>query len=269
MRTSAALGIVLCQGGKLRIRDLPLMARRLWWCRLALCGAVAHAWSARSAPLLSPRGAARARAARGGAGFAAETAAARPSPPADEFDAFVPGETQTVAVRDVVVGAGGDAEGACALDDLVTIEFEGRVLATGKVFLPRYTRTVRLGAGKLVPGWEAGILKDPPMRAGGERLIRVPNALGFGGTGAYDTLWDMQANRLSDDDSRRAVPKYADLEFECKLLKVERGLLADLVDLLGFGFNVRTFFLLVSAAIVVYADVVAPSGSAPGGGPAP
>ena len=31
-----------------------------------------------------------------------------------------------------------------------------------------------------VPGWEAGILKDPPMRAGGERLIRVPNALGFG-----------------------------------------------------------------------------------------
>ena len=64
------------------------------------------------------------------------------------------------------------------------------------------------------------------------------------------------------------MPKYADLEFECKLLKVERGLLADLVDLLGFGFNVRTFFLLV-AAIVVYADVVAPSRSAPGGGPAP
>ena len=63
----------------------------------------------RSAPFSARRGA-RARAARGGAGFAAETAAARPSPPADEFDAFVPGETQTVAVRDVVVGAGGDAE---------------------------------------------------------------------------------------------------------------------------------------------------------------
>ena len=236
------------------------------WCRLVLCGAIAHAWSARSAPRSAPRGAALARAASGGAGFGAKRiATSKPprAPPADEFDAFVPGETQTVAVRDVVVGDP-DAD-ACAVEDLVTIEFVGRVLTTGKVFLPRFTRTVRLGAGKLVPGWEAGILKDPPMRAGGERLIRVPNALGFGGTGAYDNLWDMQANRLSDDDSRRAVPKYADLEFECKLLKVERGLLADLVDLLGFGFNVRTCFLLASVAIVTYVDLVAPSR---GGGPA-
>ena len=268
MRTSAALGIVLCQGGNLRIRDLPLW-RAASGGAGSRCAGRSRTRGARD-PLRSLlRAARRARARRAAARASPRRRRQRGVAPADEFDAFVPGETQTVAVRDVVVGAGGDAEGACALDDLVTIEFEGGVLATGKVFLPRYTRTVRLGAGKLVPGWEAGILKDPPMRAGGERLIRVPNALGFGGTGAYDTLWDMQANRLSDDDSRRAVPKYADLEFECKLLKVERGLLADLVDLLGFGFNVRTFFLLVSAAIVVYADVVAPSGSAPGGGPAP
>ena len=98
------------------------------------------------------------------------------APPADEFDAFVPGETQTVAVRDVVVGAGGDAEGARALEDLVTIEFEGRVLATGKVFLP--PRADRAHRGRIW-GWEAGILKDPPMRArraADPRAQRAPSA---------------------------------------------------------------------------------------------
>ena len=210
----------------------------------------------------SARRARRARGERRRGASARNGSRRRPprAPPADEFDALVPGETQTVAVRDVVVGDP-DAD-ACAVEDLVT-RVRGPRAHDGEG-LPAAVHADRAAGAQARAGLGGRHPQGSADARGGERLIRVPTALGFK-HGRVRQPVGHEGEPLSDDDSRRAVPKYADLEFECKLLKVERGLLADLVDLLGFGFNLRTCFLLASVAIVTYVDLVAPSR---GGGPA-
>ena len=76
----------------------------------------------------------------------------------------------------------------------VTVNYIGVSCSTGKIFDSSYSRkqafTTSLDA--VVPGWGQGI---PGMRVGGERLLGIPPALGYGsqspgaGIAPDETLW--------------------------------------------------------------------------------
>jgi peptidylprolyl isomerase len=76
----------------------------------------------------------------------------------------------------------------------VTVNYIGVSCSTGKIFDSSYSRnqpfTTSLSA--VVPGWTQGI---PGMRVGGERLLGIPPALGYGsqspgaGIAPDETLW--------------------------------------------------------------------------------
>ncbi|KAH9295268.1 hypothetical protein KI387_038856, partial [Taxus chinensis] len=66
------------------------------------------------------------------------------------------------------------------------IHYTGRFV-DGTVFDSSYKRgrplTLRIGVGKVIPGWDLGILGGdgvPPMLAGGKRKLRVPPELAYG-----------------------------------------------------------------------------------------
>jgi FKBP-type peptidyl-prolyl cis-trans isomerase len=76
----------------------------------------------------------------------------------------------------------------------VTVDYIGVACSTGKIFDSSYQRnesfTTKLG--DVVVGWQQGI---PGMRVGGQRLLGVPPALGYGsvspgpGVAPDETLW--------------------------------------------------------------------------------
>jgi peptidylprolyl isomerase len=84
----------------------------------------------------------------------------------------------------------------------VAVLYIGRT--SGKVFDKNLNRNnpfrVVLGAGKVIPGWEEGLVG---MRAGGKRKLIVPPHLGYGANG-----------------SGTAIPPNATLVFNIELLKV-------------------------------------------------
>jgi FKBP-type peptidyl-prolyl cis-trans isomerase len=79
-------------------------------------------------------------------------------------------------IRDFVVGTGP----LVALGDSISVRYTGW-LSDGTLFDTNSTSPipfgVRLGAGRVIPGWEEGI---PGMRVGGTRQILVPPALAYG-----------------------------------------------------------------------------------------
>ncbi len=81
-----------------------------------------------------------------------------------------------VYIRDIVVGEGITA----TRDDEVLLHFVGW-LADGTQFdasvPPQPPLRVQLGKKQMITGWERGI---PGMRTGGQRMLVVPPAMGYG-----------------------------------------------------------------------------------------
>ncbi len=127
---------------------------------------------------------------------ASSCALCRPPPPS--YAPFV--TARGVRVRDLVVP---EAGAVASLGDEVTIEYELR-LPDGSVADSSRERgtpaTFALGAGRVPPGLEEGILG---MRALGRRRLRVPPELGYGSAGLP-----------------RRIPANAVLVFDVELLQV-------------------------------------------------
>lgn len=83
---------------------------------------------------------------------------------------------------DMVVGTGIEPPQG----ELIMIHYTGRFV-DGTVFDSSYKRAraliLRIGVGKVIPGWDLGILGGdgvPPMLAGGKRKLRIPPELAYG-----------------------------------------------------------------------------------------
>lgn len=95
----------------------------------------------------------------------------------------------------------------------IRCHYTGRLSENGKVFDSSYGRrplSFTVGAGRVIAGWDLGILGDPkqdlpPMKEGGKRKLRIPAKLGYGARGAGGV-----------------IPPNADLEFEVELLAPRR-----------------------------------------------
>jgi len=131
----------------------------------------------------------------GAAAFAQDQSAAAPAAP-------------KVEIVDVVVGTGAEAE----IGKTVYMNYTGwlfKPFATkqhGKKFdssldAGRTPLDFQLGAGRVIKGWEQGILG---MKVGGKRTLIIPASLGYGARGAG-----------SD------IPPNADLIFDVELVKVK------------------------------------------------
>ncbi|KKR86749.1 MAG: Peptidyl-prolyl cis-trans isomerase [Candidatus Woesebacteria bacterium GW2011_GWB1_41_10] len=107
---------------------------------------------------------------------------------------------EQLKIEDIVVGAGDEAVSG----KKVTVHYTG-TLTDGTKFdssLDRGTPfTFSLGAGEVIQGWDQGVAG---MKVGGKRKLTIPSSLGYGETGAGDT-----------------IPPNATLVFEIELLKVE------------------------------------------------
>ena len=166
-------------------------------------------------------------------GFVVPRSARRAAAPlrsseADAFDAFEVGsQTQGLAARDEVLGDGEVA----AVGDIVTVKYAGRLLRTGKQF-DAGSISFKLGAGRVIPGWDQGIVD---MRVGGKRALRIPSSLGYGAAGAGVE-----------------IPPNADLEFDCELVGTASGPVAEVAANLGLGFNVRTLLLVLLALTFIF-----------------
>jgi peptidylprolyl isomerase len=95
-----------------------------------------------------------------------------------------------LVTRDLQVGTGAVVKAG----DTLTVNYVGVVCSTGKVFGSSYgTGAQQLALKQTIPGWQRGIAG---MRVGGERLLGIPPALGYGSQGTADgsvgpdeTLW--------------------------------------------------------------------------------
>ena len=109
----------------------------------------------------------------------------------DEYSQTEP--DQDLAYEDTVVGTGDVAmEGK-----LVTVAYKGTLMSNGKKFDEGPGISFRLGEGRVISGWERGIVG---MRVGGKRILRIPPRMAYGDRGAGD-----------------AIPPGAHLEFDCEL----------------------------------------------------
>lgn len=85
-----------------------------------------------------------------------------------------------LVTRDLQVGTGAVVKPGAT----VTANYVGVVCSTGKVFGSSYGGAAQqFSLAQTIPGWQKGI---PGMRVGGERLLGIPAALGYGPTGTPD-----------------------------------------------------------------------------------
>jgi peptidylprolyl isomerase len=152
--------------------------------------------------------------------------------PAADDDAAAPSDDQWevtdsgLKVYDEVVGDGDAPEKG----DVVSVSYIGW-LDSGAVFDDSQGQpfSFKLGAGTVIPGWDEGIAT---MKVGGTRNLVIKPELGYGEAGAGST-----------------IPGNSTLNFECKLLGVEKAsLVADAKAVatgLGFGANPLTFFTAI------------------------
>ena len=115
----------------------------------------------------------------------------KPVPPNTPVVPVVVGKPPTKLVtRDLQVGTGAVVKAG----DTVTVNYVGVECSTGKVFGSSYGNGAqRLALKGMIMGLRQGI---PGMRVGGERLLGIPPALGYGSQGTTDgsvgpdeTLW--------------------------------------------------------------------------------
>lgn len=86
-----------------------------------------------------------------------------------------------LVVEDVVTGEGPEA----AAGDRLVVHYVGLRWSDGGTFDASWDRastfTVELGAGRVIPGWEQGLVG---MREGGRRVLTIPPELAYGDRGA-------------------------------------------------------------------------------------
>ena len=90
--------------------------------------------------------------------------------------------------------------------DVVKVEYTGWLEATGAEFdssVGRAPIAFAVGTGRVIPGWDEGV---GSMRVGGKRRLSVPPELGYGDSGAGES-----------------IPPGSRLQFECELKGVEKG----------------------------------------------
>lgn len=114
--------------------------------------------------------------------------------------------TDQVQGQDVTVGTGAEATPGSQ----VSVLYEGR-LSDGTVFDSSAAHNDEplvfvLGAQGLIPGFQIGV---NGMKEGGERMIMIPPALGYG------------AQEVKDASGTVLIPANATLVFSLKLVKVE------------------------------------------------
>jgi len=85
----------------------------------------------------------------------------------------------SLVTKDIITGTGAVAKNG----DELTVDYVGALYSNGKIFSASWTDGTKsvpfpfqLGAGTVIPGWEAGIVG---MRVGGRRELIVPPALGY------------------------------------------------------------------------------------------
>lgn len=95
-----------------------------------------------------------------------------------------PVDTSNLKIEDTKVGTG---IGAVA-GKKVTVNYVGTLL-DGKKFDSSYDRntpfTFTLGAGEVIKGWDLGV---EGMKVGGSRKLTIPPELGYGASGAGDSI---------------------------------------------------------------------------------
>jgi peptidylprolyl isomerase len=119
---------------------------------------------------------------------------ASPTPTQDlavkpEFD--VPSDETPPASLQITTLAEGDGE-TVASGDVVAVHYVGRAWSSGEQFDASWDRgqplVFEVGAGRVIPGWELGILGDdgevPPMVVGERRQLVIPPDLAYGSRGA-------------------------------------------------------------------------------------
>ncbi len=96
----------------------------------------------------------------------------------------------TLVTEDLKPGTGAVVAAGAKL----TVNYVGVACSTGKVFDSSYKRgkPAELPLSNVIPGWQQGI---PGMKVGGQRLLGIPPAQGYGergsgsGIGPQETLW--------------------------------------------------------------------------------
>ncbi len=87
-----------------------------------------------------------------------------------------------LVISDVVVGAGAEAVDGSS----VSVKYLGAFYETGEEFDSSWSRSadetipVPLGAGRVIPGFEQGIVG---MQVGGRRVVTIPSDLAYGDAG--------------------------------------------------------------------------------------
>ncbi len=106
-----------------------------------------------------------------------------------------------LVISDVVVGTGTEAVDGST----VAVKYLGAFYGTGEEFDSSWSRSadetipVPLGAGRVIPGFEQGIVG---MQVGGRRMVTIPSDLGYG------------------DEGRPPIPGGATLVFVLDLVEV-------------------------------------------------
>jgi peptidylprolyl isomerase len=98
--------------------------------------------------------------------------------------------------RDIVAGKGRAAKKG----DTVTMQYVGVAWSTSVEFDASWDRgepfTVKLGEGKVIPGWDQGI---PGMKAGGRRELTIPADLAYGAQGRPPSIGPNECLRFIVD----------------------------------------------------------------------
>jgi hypothetical protein len=114
----------------------------------------------------------------------------------DPFENYQQAPAQALAIKDTVFGAGDTAEKG----KVVTVAYEGRLMASGKQFDQGTGFSFKLGEGRVIPGWEQGL---QGMKVGGKRSLRIPPELAYAERGAQNV-----------------IPPNSHLEFDCELVAI-------------------------------------------------
>ena len=152
------------------------------------------------------------------------------------FDSYaVKDASQGLATKDVIVGTGE----AVKTDDLVTVGYKGRLMDhTKKEFDSSESFSFKLGAGRVMPGWEQGLAG---MCVGGTRILRIPPNLGYGERGAKDGAGNY------------VIPPNADLEFEVEVKDVSEGTAVnEFMASRGLGVNAKTFRIVGALLFIIF-----------------
>ncbi|KAL9190522.1 hypothetical protein ACHAXT_000228 [Thalassiosira profunda] len=167
----------------------------------------------------------------GASAFAPPPIASRISKAHNHHPSFLASTSSASTEVEVTVQREGDADGSPAsAGDIISVKYAGRLASDGTQF-DAGSISFKLGEGRVIKGWEQGLVG---ARRGEKRALRIPSALAYGSRGAGGV-----------------IPPNAELEFDCELLSVESGPIAELKMALGLGANLQTALLAAFVASVL------------------